>query len=220
MTGANHNDPFDTGFEAEDEFAPSAAADGWTSPAAAAGLAFDASALGGDPFEPSAGAPPYDPFAEQVSSAGRRAPFEDDDGYSSALLRAGELEAADHAPAGGYAASPNPVADMQADIEASLGHAGKLRLHADLFGQTSFHLTSLGDTFNPGDTVPGYTLVNLRADWVDPFGSDGITASVFVKNVTDTYYFTGGGGGVQANGTNSLNLGMPRTWGVQLKAAF
>lgn len=109
---------------------------------------------------------------------------------------------------------------LYADAVASLGHAGKLRLHADLFGQTSFHLTSLGDTFNPGDTVPGYTLVNLRADWVDPFGSDGITASVFVKNVTDAYYFTGGGGGVQANGTNSLNLGMPRTWGVQLKAAF
>jgi iron complex outermembrane receptor protein len=109
---------------------------------------------------------------------------------------------------------------LYADATASLGEAGELRFHADMFGQTSFHLTSLGDTFNPGDKVPGYALVNLRADWVNPLGTEGITASAFVKNVTGEYYFTGGGGGVQANGTNSLNLGMPRTWGVQLRADF
>lgn len=109
---------------------------------------------------------------------------------------------------------------LYADAIASLGDVGDLKFHADIFGQTFFHLTSLGKSFNPGDKVPGYTLVNLRVDWTDPLGAKGITASAFVKNVTNKFYFTGGGGGVQANGTNSLNLGMPRTWGLQLRAEF
>ena len=46
MTGNIRNDPFDTGFDADDEFTAPAEADGWSSPAAAAGLAFDSSALG------------------------------------------------------------------------------------------------------------------------------------------------------------------------------
>ena len=111
-------------------------------------------------------------------------------------------------------------AAIYADATASLGAAGDLKLHGDVSGQSSYHLTSLGRSFNPGDKVPGYTLANLRLDWMNPLGANGITASAFVQNVTNKLYFTGGGGGVQANGTNSLNLGMPRTWGVQIRAEF
>ncbi len=117
--------------------------------------------------------------------------------------------------------TPKFSGTLNMDITHELaGNAGTLRYHADIFGQTSFHLTSFGDTFVPGDTVPGYVIANMRLDWQNPLGTKGITASVFLKNVTDKLYFTGGGGGVQANGTNSLNLGQPRTYGFVLRAEF
>jgi iron complex outermembrane receptor protein len=100
------------------------------------------------------------------------------------------------------------------------GKAGTLKYHADIYGQSSFHITSLGNSFIPGDRLPGYTLVNLRIDWQEPMGAKGITASAFLKNAFDKYYYTGGGGGVQANGTNSGNFGLPRTYGVVLRADF
>lgn len=116
--------------------------------------------------------------------------------------------------------TPKFSGTLYADVTHSLGDLGELTYHVDVYKQTSFHMTSFGKSFIPGDTVPGYTLVNMRLDWAEPFGATGITASAFVKNVTKEYYFTGGGGGVQANGTNSVNLGQPRTFGVILRANF
>lgn len=116
--------------------------------------------------------------------------------------------------------SPKFSGSIYADATYEMGDAGALTYHVDLYGQTSFHMTSFGGSFNPGDTIPGYALLNMRLDWADILGAKGITASLFMKNVTDKLYYTGGGGGVQANGTNSVNLGLPRTFGLVLRAEF
>jgi iron complex outermembrane receptor protein len=109
---------------------------------------------------------------------------------------------------------------VYAEAVQDLGTAGRLKYHVDAYAQSSFHITSLGNSFIPGDRLPGYTLLNARLDWSEPMGAKGITASAFVKNATNKYYYTGGGGGVQANGTNSGNFGLPRTYGVALRADF
>ena len=126
MTGNIRNDPFDTGFDADDEFTAPAEADGWSSPAAAAGLAFDSSALGeASPFD--LHAPVYDPFADTVPTpAGGAGPFEDFHSYDSPTKD--EPDSLGPRPS-----SANPVADMQAEIEATLGHAGVPRIAIHLF---------------------------------------------------------------------------------------
>lgn len=120
-----------------------------------------------------------------------------------------------------FADTPRYSGTVYAEVTHGLGgDAGRLRYHADVYAQSSFHLTSLGNSFIPGDEIAGYALLNLRLDWIEPMGARGLTASLFAKNVTNKYYFTGGGGGVQANSTNSGNFGMPRTYGVVLRADF
>lgn len=124
MTGSVRNDPFDTGFDAEDDFTPPIGGDGWASPAAAAGLSFNTSALGNEAFRPASDAPIYDPFAEDASLTRAGGAFEDFQGsepdYEAPTYSAGPRPA-------------NPVADMQADIEASLSHAGVPRIAIHLF---------------------------------------------------------------------------------------
>ena len=124
MTGSVRNDPFDTGFDAEDDFTPPIGGDGWASPAAAAGLSFNTSALGNEAFRPASDAPIYDPFAEDASLTRAGGAFEDFHGsepdYEAPTYSAGPRPA-------------NPVADMQADIEASLSHAGVPRIAIHLF---------------------------------------------------------------------------------------
>jgi pilus assembly protein CpaE len=124
MIGNARDDPFETGFEAEDEFTSPAVADPWRSPAAAAGLGFDPSALGGE--DPSAFAEPaYDPFASPASAAPPRAGAFDDF-YTYDAPKAVALDAPPRP-------SANPVADLQADIEASLSHAGVPRIAIHVF---------------------------------------------------------------------------------------
>ena len=118
-TGGPRPDPFETGFEAEDEF--TAPGGGWTSPAAAAGLSFDVGGLGNEPYDASAfDEPAYDPFAEPAGGKPAAGPFEDFYSYDQPAA----------APAAAHA---NPVGDMQADIEASLNHAGVPRIAIHLF---------------------------------------------------------------------------------------
>lgn len=116
--------------------------------------------------------------------------------------------------------TPELSGTVYVEAKFPMGEAGTLLWRSDFYGQTSFHMTSLGKSFNPGDLLPGYGLFNSRLDWKAPFEAEAFTLSVFVKNITNKLYYTGGGGGVQANGTNSANLGLPRTWGAAFRAEF
>jgi pilus assembly protein CpaE len=118
MIGNLRDDPFEAGFEADDEFTTPPAPSGWSSPAADAGLGFDAGALG--PADETAFAgPAYDPFGEHAG-AERQGPFDDQYSYEP-------LGAAATPPA------PNPVGDLQADLEGALNSAGVPRIAIHIF---------------------------------------------------------------------------------------
>lgn len=62
--------------------------------------------------------------------------------------------------------------------------------------------------------IPSYEPANTRLSWDDPLGNDGITVSVFVKNVFDKLYFIGGSAAAQATSLEYADLGQPRTYGI------
>jgi len=122
---------------------------------------------------------------------------------------------------GPYADQPKYSGTVYANAEVPLGpDTGQLNLHVDFYAQSSFHISSLGDTFNPGDKLPGYHLLNARLDWKDLAGIKGLTASVFGKNLTKEVYFTGGAGSVALYSTNAATWGMPRTYGMGLRFEY
>ena len=96
---------------------------------------------------------------------------------------------------------------------------GSLRFHADVYRQSTFYFSNLGGTIQPGTKLPAYALVNLRLDWADMFRK-GVKTSLFVKNLTDKLYYTGGSAGAQNFSVESAGFGMPRTFGVAVRADF
>jgi iron complex outermembrane receptor protein len=74
----------------------------------------------------------------------------------------------------------------------------------------------------PGGEAPkqkSYTLLNLRADWDNVFGSS-FDASVFMDNVTNETYKVGANALLHLTGTSASIYGPPRMWGVELRARF
>jgi outer membrane receptor protein involved in Fe transport len=67
-----------------------------------------------------------------------------------------------------------------------------------IFYQSSFATGALNvpnrqalvDLDVPGANLPGYTLVNLRIDWKNTYGS-GFNAGLYVRNAFDKEYATG-----------------------------
>ncbi|RYH13296.1 MAG: TonB-dependent receptor [Alphaproteobacteria bacterium] len=122
---------------------------------------------------------------------------------------------------GPFADSPKYTGTAYADVIVPLsGNGGTLTFHLDGYGQSSYHVSSLGNTLNPGDKLDGYELLNGRIDWENPVGLEGWTASFFVKNITDKRYFIGGGGGIQLYSINSAIFGQPQTYGGVLRYSF
>lgn len=65
----------------------------------------------------------------------------------------------------------------------------------------------------------GYSLVNARLGWRNVAGM-GFDASVFVNNLTDKYYKTGGGILLSSTGIASTFVGTPRMYGLELRFPF
>jgi iron complex outermembrane recepter protein len=97
---------------------------------------------------------------------------------------------------------------------------GSLNFHVDVYGQSAFYFSNLGGTIQPGTQLPQYTLVNARLDWADIFGKQGVKVGFFIKNLTDRLYYTGGSAGAQNYTVESATYGMPRTYGVIVRADF
>ena len=96
---------------------------------------------------------------------------------------------------------------------------GALTYHVDLYGQSAFYFSNLGGTIQPGTALPPYTLLNMRLDWDDILGK-GVKVSLFVKNLTDRLYYTGGSPGAQNYSVESATFGMPRTYGIVIRETF
>jgi iron complex outermembrane recepter protein len=99
------------------------------------------------------------------------------------------------------------------------GDKGALNYHIDLYGQSAFWFSNLGATIQPGTELPPYTLLNMRLDWDDMFGK-GVKVSLFVKNVTDRLYYTGGAPNAQTYSLEQATFGMPRTYGIVIREKF
>lgn len=96
---------------------------------------------------------------------------------------------------------------------------GSVNLHADLYGQSAFYFSNLGGTVLPGTQLPAYTLVNMRLDWADMMGT-GVKVGLFVKNLANKLYYTGGSAGAEDFSVESAAFGAPRTFGVSIREDF
>jgi iron complex outermembrane receptor protein len=115
---------------------------------------------------------------------------------------------------------PKFSGSVYADAKMNLPDAkGSLNYHVDVYGQSTFYFSNLGGTIQPGTQLPAYTLLNMRVDWADMFGKS-LKVSLFVKNVTDKLYYTGGSAGAQNFSVESATFGMPRTYGVYVRTDF
>ncbi|MCG2842021.1 TonB-dependent receptor [Sandaracinobacter sp. RS1-74] len=115
---------------------------------------------------------------------------------------------------------PKFSGNMFADASMPLpGDLGSLNYHVDIYHQSSFYFSNLGGTIQPGTQLPAYTLINMRLGWADMFDS-GVSASLFVKNLTNKLYYTGGSAGAQNFSVESAGFGPPRTYGLQLRVDF
>ncbi|TAK35090.1 MAG: hypothetical protein EPO21_07400 [Chloroflexota bacterium] len=116
---------------------------------------------------------------------------------------------------GPYADAPRHAGSLFGEITAPLpDNMGVLTFRVDGYAQSYFYFSNRARTFDPGTKIPGYTLINMRLDWQDPIGIEGLTVSAFAKNLMDKPYWTGGAPGAQVAGLVSASFGPPRTYGV------
>lgn len=121
---------------------------------------------------------------------------------------------------GPVADTPKWTGTIFADITHDLGgNAGQLVLHADLYTQSKFYFTNVGATLAPGAVIKGYTLVNGRLSWNDMLGSK-ISAAVFVRNLLNKKYYSGGNSIGPTLGLNTSVSGQPRMFGGELRFDF
>jgi iron complex outermembrane receptor protein len=120
---------------------------------------------------------------------------------------------------GPFADAPEYSVSLYADTKFELPRElGLLAYHMDLYTQSQVFFSNLG-SIQPGTTLPAYTLVNARLDWSNMFKTK-LKGSLFVKNMFDTLYYTGGSAGAQNFSNESASFGLPRTYGIQIRIDF
>jgi iron complex outermembrane receptor protein len=115
---------------------------------------------------------------------------------------------------------PRFSGSIYGDTKWSLpGDRGSLNLHADVYGQSAFWFSNLGGSILPGTQIPTYTLINMRLDWADMLGKR-LKVGLFVKNLANRLYYTGGSGSASDYSVNSATFGEPRTFGIAIRQDF
>ena len=120
---------------------------------------------------------------------------------------------------GPFADVPKWSGTIYGEFTAQLGDTGKLTLRTDIYGQTEMNFSNVSATVNPNTTLPGYALVNARLTLSEIMGT-GLSASVFVRNLGNRQYFSGGNAASNGGNTNVVNPGLPRMWGAELRFQF
>jgi iron complex outermembrane receptor protein len=97
---------------------------------------------------------------------------------------------------------------------------GDLRgsFRAEVFSQTEVTFSSTADAENPGTTLPGYSLVNLRLGLDSADGSWSVAG--LVRNAADKVYYVGGLGFGSLFTYNLAVPGEPRTYQMELRYRF
>ncbi len=92
-----------------------------------------------------------------------------------------------------------------------------LSLRGDVYAQSKVYYVSTAN-LNPGAVLPGYALVNLRAQITD--NDTGFSLAAIAKNVTKKQYWVGGVALGELFQTNSAVPGTPRTWMLEGRYKF
>ncbi|MEZ5679842.1 MAG: TonB-dependent receptor [Erythrobacter sp.] len=112
---------------------------------------------------------------------------------------------------------PKHKVSLNATVNAPLPRSvGDLGLTASFSYQSSQRVTPENQPF---DTIPGYSLFNLRLDWDDVLGSP-IDLAVFATNLFDREYRVTSNPGYNNSGFVNSIYGEPRSFGVQARVDF
>ena len=112
--------------------------------------------------------------------------------------------------------SGSAFVQLMADLPNGVG---RLSGRAEVFAQTGFYFSALGNTVIPGAHIPGYKLVNLRVG-LDNVAGSGLSIAGYVKNAFDKRYFAGGLPIGSALSANSAIPGDRRTMYVEASYKF
>jgi iron complex outermembrane receptor protein len=120
---------------------------------------------------------------------------------------------------GPYADTPKWAGSAYAQVRAPIDKIGELIVRGDVYAQSSFYFSNLNATIVPGTKLPGYAVVNGRAELHDIAGTQ-VSAAVFAKNLLDKGYYVGGLPEGAAFGSNYVIVAEPRTYGLEVSIKF
>tara|TARA_R110001606_G_scaffold258475_6_gene406235 strand:- start:622 stop:2958 length:2337 start_codon:yes stop_codon:yes gene_type:complete len=120
---------------------------------------------------------------------------------------------------GPYADSPKWSGSAYSRLSHELGDGSEVALRGEFYKQSGFFYSNLNDTIVPNARIDGYNLVNLRAEWND-IGGSPVSASAYVQNLTKEEYLVGGFPLGAVTGQNSVLMGTPRMYGLELRVEF
>ena len=108
--------------------------------------------------------------------------------------------------------------NLSANLTVPLAdNVGELGFGANWSYSSKYSLSVFED---PYGVENGYNQLDLRADWNNLAGQEGLSVGVFVNNVTKQLYKIGGVPIYPVLGTTSVIYNEPRTWGLQLRYRF
>ena len=99
------------------------------------------------------------------------------------------------------------------------GDIGELVLRGDVYAQTGWYYSNLDATQVPFTHLAGYAVANMKLEWNGILGS-AFNAAGYVRNLGDRHYYVGGNPGGSVFGINSVLVGNPRTYGVEVGVKF
>jgi iron complex outermembrane receptor protein len=121
---------------------------------------------------------------------------------------------------GPYADTPRWAGSLYMQAQKNLpNQAGVLGARVDAYAQSGQWFSNLGNTYEPNTDLPSYSLLNMRLDWRDIYGTK-VTPSLYVRNIADRRYYVGGVPQGGAVGLNDAAPGRPRTFGLEVRYAF
>ena len=121
---------------------------------------------------------------------------------------------------GPYADTPRWAGGLYTQVQKDLpDRAGMLALRVDGYAQSGQWFSNLGDGYEPNTYIPSYSLLHMRLDWHDIYGTT-VTPSLYVRNIADRRYYTGGVPQAGAVGINDAAPGRPRTFGLEVRYSF
>ena len=119
-----------------------------------------------------------------------------------------------------YSDTPKITGSAFFVVSKKVGNAGdELNFRGDFYAQSHWYYSNTNDSASPLTGLPGYELVNMRAEWKNIRGSE-VSLSAFVTNLLKKEYYVGGQSNGPSGGFNAVMPGRPRMFGMELRVDF